>query len=907
MARSSVLPLVAACALGAGCAETDEPSWTWLDGEFLELSEPRVSAFELDAVVGGDGALWAAWVEAVDGRASFRLVVARLAADGTTQTVVVDEGATAGPEGEAGPGAVWCAAPTVAPSPRGVYVVWERLGDGEDALVFREVRRGAGAALDPRPVEAIPGADRGRQPSLVADGDGGCVLAFRRANGASFDLYTASRAAGATWGPAAPIAETDDDEWAVRLERDREGRVHAVWDAFDGESFDVRYARLEDGRWVDARDVASGAGFEAYPDLALAPDGTVWFAWEEGEQFGEVGALRAARRIGFGALREGAIRYGELEPAARRGNFPRIVATDAGVLLTTRVPLSDRLGSGGPAIQAQSIRCLRLDADGARGEVVDRSDGDAEPTAVPVVDGAGRCVLAFTSDNRVRRLRGKQTNWGTTIDAWFHVRVVGVEGPSGWPALSAEREGVPRSLGPTPAPDRTSAREAGWYFGDLHRHTHRSRCAMGQDGTTEDAIRYARGPGALDFVAVTDHFQHLNERTWLRARRDAARWNDPGRLVVFPAIERFLPDVAHFNQVFPGEPAPPLDRVGWGRVPTAAPETEELWIPHMMGVPGASYAWRDFDAERHRLFEVYQGARGSFEGPNEPLDAVHRERTTSRLSAGLAAGHHFGVIASSDHGASSDSFAVVRAEARTREAIWAGLRARRTLGAMGPHVVDVRLGELEPGARGQVASDARVRVRWDGEVAPAYAELLVDGRPRALRSCSGADPGSELVVVTSAAGFASRERPIRIGLEGGRVLDLRAAGRGVRGAGGVVAEDGTGADLHFRGAGPASVVVALAGGAAGLPGALSLERGLDRHELRLADLEVGESVAEELDLDTVRVWRLGSAGAPRRGELVFEDVELREGKAYAVRVAWTDGGLTWSSPMRVDGLIAGDD
>ncbi|MEM6673035.1 MAG: hypothetical protein AAF726_09325 [Planctomycetota bacterium] len=154
-------------------------------------------------------------------------------------------------------------------------------------------------------------------------------------------------------------------------------------------------------------------------------------------------------------------------------------------------------------------------------------------------------------------------------------------------------------------------------FGDLHRYTDLSLCFNFVDGSFDDAYRYARGPGALDFVAVTDHARDLDRGNvrgipWFRSIAAVERHHAPGRFVAFHAYERSQGNCDHNVISLRSDVLPPHD-----------PPLEESWaefspsevitIPHATAPrPGSHFCgnvWNKRDDERRPLVEVYQAFR----------------------------------------------------------------------------------------------------------------------------------------------------------------------------------------------------------------------------------------------------------------------------------------------------------
>ncbi len=74
-------------------------------------------------------------------------------------------------------------------------------------------------------------------------------------------------------------------------------------------------------------------------------------------------------------------------------------------------------------------------------------------------------------------------------------------------------------------------------WGDLHRHSDMSKCVSMVDGSVWDHLRWARGVAGLQFYAITDHHNHLNDYEWDRHIDWMERANEPGRFAAVLGFE----------------------------------------------------------------------------------------------------------------------------------------------------------------------------------------------------------------------------------------------------------------------------------------------------------------------------------------------------------------------------------
>ncbi len=874
--------LLAAGALASG-ARRDDVVW---------LSARGRSAAEPVCAVDAAGRLWALWIAIDAGKRPVRggerregRVEGACVSNGRVLARFVFEEDLELPAGLA-----------LAPHRDGVYCVLECGGDGARGLLGRTLALD-GDSVRAGELERVPPLSSGGTPlapSLATSTDG-LLLAFQGSNGPSYDVFLA-RYGEDRWSAPEPVATTSFDEWRPRLAAGTDGAVHLVYDVFDGGSFDAAYRAVRDGVAGPERRIASGPDHQAQSELAVGEDGAVWIAWEAAAAFGEGGGLRGARELRLARLAGDELKHlAPLPRRVKRREFPRPVAGREGLLVTYRSPeradvKKDHL------FTTWLTSTVRFDGGDATEEVLEPTDGNGGPEHDLARAPDGSVWMVFATDAR-RSAFAKVREWSDPIEGEWRVGLLRLAAPHGFPELA----GAPPPLRSSPPlAVETTVEHTRPFFGDLHRHTHLSRCSGAQDGTLEDTYRYARGPGRLDFVAVTDHYQHMHAWSWWRSMRDVVRYDSPGRLVVFAGVERVRR--GHYNDIYlvPGEV--PFDPGVWKRPPPAfapVPPEHVISIPHMMSIGRTSFDWSEHVEDRTRLFEVFQGTRGAYEGAGLPYEAEDGVEDETSLARGLAGGAHFGLVASSDHVASRAAYAGVYAGELSRDALFAALRARRTfaLSSATPaaRAISARLGALALGEAGDPGPDAdtfRVELLGDAARDVAYVELVRDGET--LEHKGGAGP-REVFVLTLREGLFRSGAELALAIEGGTLADL-----GLRREGEV--------ELSIARTGERSASLARSGlaveeawiavewdDAAG--GALVLSHA-DR-EVRLPRAELAPGRSRRIDSGDLAclVWRQG----PPLGDVdsVPFHVSADEGASFYARVAWTNGDLAWTSPIRV--------
>ncbi len=289
-------------------------------------------------------------------------------------------------------------------------------------------------------------------------------------------------------------------------------------------------------------------------------------------------------------------------------------------------------------------------------------------------------------------------------------------------------------------------------WGDLHGHTARSDGG----GAPADYYRYARDVVGLDFAALTDHDDMLDEPEWTESKRVTNEFDAPGRFSTLIAYEWTHWVHGHRCVYFAGDDAPIFRRTA---VDTSTPAG--LWAAlrasgaavmtiahHTRGLRGtfdgghAEIDWRAFPPppDLERLVETYS-IHGHCE--NEALAGLDFEGRKGYVQDALRQGLRLGLMASGDDHSGHPGFGPgaqgepagligVYVRANTRAAIWEALQARRVIGSTGARIV------LDFSANGQ----------------PMGAEITLDTGapgPRLTAEAWGAGPLARFELLRDAA------------------------------------------------------------------------------------------------------------------------------------------------------------
>jgi len=308
------------------------------------------------------------------------------------------------------------------------------------------------------------------------------------------------------------------------------------------------------------------------------------------------------------------------------------------------------------------------------------------------------------------------------------------------------------------------------HFGDIHTHSGQvvdecanRGCGM---GSRVDNYEFARGPGGLDFYALTDHEYQVGPDEVDRYLGLADEYTENGRFVCLPAFEFTNRLYGHRNVYFRGSGGTVVNASRDGKGPHGIPDLtltpDELWaalektrvpfitVPHHPSATSHPLTWEHFCPKYDRLAEVYSVWGSSEYYGDFPRGVSDRYRDLGIRDA-LDSGLRFGLIASADghdgHPGDAQSplvkhhhqfhlcgsgRAAVLAPRLTREDVFDALHARRCYATTGPPIVlDVTLnGELMGSelSRSALGKRRRLRVACQGTNGIDHVRIVRNGR-----------------------------------------------------------------------------------------------------------------------------------------------------------------------------------
>ncbi|MBN1247104.1 MAG: DUF3604 domain-containing protein [Anaerolineae bacterium] len=356
------------------------------------------------------------------------------------------------------------------------------------------------------------------------------------------------------------------------------------------------------------------------------------------------------------------------------------------------------------------------------------------------------------------------------------------------------------------------------YYGDLHNH-----CGISYGhGSLEDAFKNAREQ--LDFCSVTGHalwpdmpapdpkiqyiidfhkagFARLREG-WESVQAITAAYHEPGTFLTFLSFEMHSGADGDRTILYKGAEGPLLQATGLDDLHTQiralrASGTGVMAFPHHIGYKQGQRGinWATFDPEFAPVVEIISmhGCSEGDEGPRPFLHSMGPSDHASTWRYGLAQGHIAGVLGSTDHhsghpGSYGHGRTGLWATAKTRDAIWEALEARRTYALTGDRVVvQFAIDDQPMGSVLSSAGSRRLAYRVVGGAPLDSIDLIKNGELyRRVSRCDVVhdEEDGELVhtKLTLELGWGARgERvdwDVRFGISDGRVIAVEPRFRG---------------------------------------------------------------------------------------------------------------------------------
>ncbi len=717
-------------------------------------SERRTDNDYPSLAIGVDGTPWVSW-QAYTGNSddvyvrhgSGRVSVVRSGADVYRTDIAID-----------GDGSAW--------------VIWsERLNDNWDLFA---------RAFDGESWSPVARLSEAPQPDLqhrvAAAPDGTLHLVWQGYRNGAASVFHRSYSPSTGWSEPTRVSANGGNCWEpVVAATDRS--VFVAWDQYGPDGYDVRMRHRLDGEWSEAVPVAATPRFEAHVAMAADADGRVWLAWDEagpnwGKDFGYPRditlpgeGLYQQRRIRMAVWQEGKL----FEPVARladslpgdRHNFYELpeLAADGSGRIWAFFRHRTNYEVNNPARVPSHYALWEIYASRYEGDqwspmmLLPYSSGNNDSRMRATTDPRGGVVAAWPTDRRNFR------DFDTLQPDVFFARLPATESRAPEPLLMPfSAEPVEAAVVHADEPgDVARVREYEYMIdgeryrilrGDMHRHTEFSWDGQ-NDGSLQDAYRYAIDAAAFDYVAITEHIWGArHEYDWWRTQKAADVYRVGRIFVPLFGYERSVgyPN-GHRNLIFSYRGVREFDIQGHEIRPYGdhlhGAERLYAYLRRYNGIAMSHTSatnmgtdWRDWDAEVEPLVEIYQSDRNSYETVGgwrsaDPEDVRTQHggyQPDGMVSRAWKLGIRVGVQASSDHMATHTSYAMILARENTRTGLLEGIRARRAYGATDNIVLDFRL----------IGPD---REHLMGE------EVKLEGSPRFLIHAEGTAPIGELELV----------------------------------------------------------------------------------------------------------------------------------------------------------------
>lgn len=478
--------------------------------------------------------------------------------------------------------------------------------------------------------------------------------------------------------------------------------------------------------------------------------------------------------------------------------------------------------------------------------------------------------------------------------------------------------------------------EYGIYWGDTHGH---SGYAEGI-GTLDFFMRFARDDARLDFVTHSEHDVWLDAGEWELMREKSAEYDEPGRFIPYLGWEW----TRHTRQ-------------GGGHHNVLYRTIDDREVISVLEFPTLSELYRELDSRNDRRDVVvipHAHNPGDFRQSHpglEPLVEMMSMHGTFEwfMQEYLSRGHQVGVVAASDDHlshpgysapnrtslAQSGGLGAVFAPERSRDAIFDGMKARRTYATTGDRIIlDFKVNDTMMGSRAPFSETREIAGRVIG-TAPIGSIALIKNEEELWSEDYSLDTGggapAELLLT-----FYSEETPVHMGdaPRGWRHWrgQLNVAGATLRSIGGTdfanpttqrVEQNGNGAVFRTNTRGETSSLrLSVADVQPGAAIVLELEEAAEtgsappfyrpravipgaRVRLPLSDLQGGRLEKllpiEDYPSDSVTLRRVRPDG-PRDLSFSYTDTDTpRQGDYYFVRVRQLNDAMAWSSPVWVGG------
>ena len=631
------------------------------------------------------------------------------------------------------------------------------------------------------PRRLVPYEARAHQnPEIAAGADGQFAVVYQVHNGRNYDIFLFD---GQT---ATRISDSSVNDWDPTVTFDKNGKVHVAWSGFRDGDYDIYWkpgdavprrisargqydmhpwlASAPDGRvWIswDAVKLPGHANSGTTTIIGANPGHKIPSMYGKGQHsWIEARVLDGEEVLLPGNPRQQIVPPKEYETSHTA--LPKIAISRSGQPWIVYRALHKQKGSwlpSGGTLYYWDLVARRFQ-DGAWGEAVRLGDSDGYLEEASLVGRGSGVVAVYGGEQRLgspERLKKHRKDRPQPDPHNHHSDYFGKVGCNGEVFRATLRDVDEFVLGDLPVapplndrkmPKRerreqysatVKGKKYNLYWGDTHRHSNVSRCSVGLEPTPDDLYRYGDDICNYDFFALSDHGAHFANTTedssnyywWLNLKL-ADLYHVPDYMSVLYNYEWTMNfPHGHHNVIFPGRPTLRMDRVleksrnlerGWQTLRNA--NMKAITVPHTGADPEQGTSWEDHDEQYHRVVEIFQSARGSYEHDGCPRQFPNSGNKKGFYWKALEKGYRVGVIASSDHGYGV-AYACVYAEENSREAIWKAMWDRRCYGTTTYGlVVDLRSGDHWMGEAWPSAEAPKLKVHVDAAAPIRSVEII---------------------------------------------------------------------------------------------------------------------------------------------------------------------------------------
>jgi hypothetical protein len=590
------------------------------------------------------------------------------------------------------------------------------------------------------------------RPAAAIDTDGRAWVAWQ-AFGDEGCVVMLSRRESGGWTAPTIVSVPGDSAWRPALHAAADGGVWLAWDAWLGHHFHVHVRKVgPDGTAGEIMQLSEQPLLAMDADIAVDPDGAAWVVWEQSPPWGANHRFNESKRLALAGVDRDGRRFQPRSPWGR-GQAPiPIEEFTQSQSAEYIVPVAPRLIAGSDGIELFFRRFRSRDRKdfGWRLERMVYAGSDwSEPQLLSAHEGMPDTrygVAALENGLRVvahnaTEYRPTQTVEGEAAGepifrrssgpvSFERVEIVTIDAPP--PAaeppvrVSFKRSEGSRTPGPQLKRDgRTITIGDQTYmllWGDMHRHSHLSKCMSPNDGSPVENFRWALDHNRMDWWALTEHLEYLSHTEWRRVEETVAAFTDDGRFEPMFGFEwGNIP--GHTNIFYRDQQLGEELRA----LALMAPNLEDLmerWDARISD--GEVLAARHFQG--HRQPDVYEGYRAKW----EPCMEIMQSRGDQRewIETFLREGAKVGFLGATDHSRHwhfAYCMTGVWATAPTRDAIFEAIWQRRTIGGSAKILLHTDVSGIPMGGEGEIEGDAKLRVVAESPLHLRRIEVFRDG------------------------------------------------------------------------------------------------------------------------------------------------------------------------------------